>query len=56
MSDDASHDGGAPAHDRVEAARQRLEDVDELPLEERADVFADVNAALAAELNDMEEV
>lgn len=42
--------------DRVQEVRERLEAVTELPIEERAAVFAAVNEAIVAELNAMEEV
>lgn len=59
--DHGSADGGGPVGgtepggDRLARARAELEEVEQRPLEERPDVFAALNDAIAAELAAMEE-
>lgn len=42
--------------DRIEEAREQLASIDERPVDEHPEVFADVNAAIVAELSAMEDV
>lgn len=42
--------------DRIEEAREQLASIDEQPVDEHPEVFADVNEAIVAELSAMEDV
>lgn len=42
--------------ERIEEAREKLASIDERPVDEHPDVFAEVNEAIVAELSAMEDV
>lgn len=42
--------------ERIEQAREQLASIDERPVDEHPEVFADVNEAIVAELSAMEDV
>lgn len=42
--------------ERIEEAREQLASIEERPVDEHPDVFADVNEAIVAELSEMEDV
>lgn len=52
----ASDGSDSPEGDRLDAVREQLDEVADLPVEERAAVFEDINQAIVEELGAMEDL
>lgn len=53
---DSEQDAADDRTDRIEDARRELQSLDERPVDEHPEVFADVNASIVDELSAMEDV